>query len=282
MGSTSSIVGGVRKAVIPAAGLGTRLYPFTKVLPKEMLPLLNKPLIHYVVEEAVAAGVDDILIVVSRNKEALIDYFDKPPSGLEDNVTNLLEKATIYYVRQREALGLGDAIRYARKHVGGEPFAVLLGDTVFDKPVLGELVGVFMGEGCPVMGVERVEPSHASRYGIVEGEVKGDLVEITRMVEKPPKPPTNIAITGPYILTPEVFDYLDRTEPGAKGEIQLTDALSLYPRKLGYFVKARRYDIGDVDSWLRANIELSGVLAGDPNTVRGATTPNTRGEGEPK
>jgi UTP--glucose-1-phosphate uridylyltransferase len=283
VGPASAAMGGVRKAVIPAAGLGTRLYPFTKVLPKEMLPLLNKPLIHYVVEEAVAAGVDDILIVVSRNKEALIDYFDKPPSGLEDNVTHLLEKATLYYVRQREALGLGDAIRYARKHVGDEPFAVLLGDTVFDRPVLGELVGVFMDKGCPVMGVERVDPSLASRYGIVEGEVRGDLVEITRMVEKPTNPPTNIAITGPYILTSEVFDYLERTGPGAKGEIQLTDALARYPRKLGYFVKAKRYDIGDVDSWLRANMELSGVLTERANTIQGVATPNTlRGEGELK
>jgi UTP--glucose-1-phosphate uridylyltransferase len=247
----------IRKAVIPAAGLGTRLYPFTKVLPKEMLPLLNKPLIHYVVEEAVSSGIDDILIVVSRNKEALIDYFDKPPNGLEDNVYELLERVTLYYVRQRDARGLGDAVLYAKKHMGGEPFAVLLGDTVFDKPVLAELVHAFDTLERPVMGVERVEPSMAGKYGIVDGSIEERLIRIKTMVEKPAEPPTNIAITGPYVLTSQVFEYLESVKPDRRGEVQLTDAIALYPEKYGYFVNAKRYDIGDIDSWLRANLDLS-------------------------
>ncbi len=265
----------VKKAVIPAAGIGRRLYPFTKVLPKEMLPLLNKPLIHYVVEEAVAAGIDDILIVVSRNKEALIDYFDKPPQGLDDNVLDILEKVTIYYVRQREPKGLGDAVLYAKKHVGGEPFAVLLGDTVFDKPVLRELVDVYSRLGKPIMGVERVRPEDAGRYGIVDGHISGDLIYIKTMVEKPLRPPTNIAITGPYVLTAQVFDFLEKTAPGARGEVQLTDAIAMYSEKLGYFVKAKRYDIGDVESWLKANVELSGVLGQGPNSA--AANPQSAG-----
>lgn len=246
----------IKKAVIPAAGLGTRLYPFTKVLPKEMLPLLNKPLIHYVVEEALSSGIDDILIVVSRNKEALIDYFDKPPNGLEDNVYDLLGRVTLYYVRQREARGLGDAVLYAKKHMGGEPFAVLLGDTVFDRPVLTDLVNAFSSLGKPVMGVERVEPSAARKYGIVDGSVRGDLISIQTMIEKPANPPTNIAITGPYVLTSQIFEFLERVKPDGRGEVQLTDAIAMYPEKYGYFVKAKRYDIGDIDSWLRANMDL--------------------------
>lgn len=266
----------IRKAVIPAAGLGTRMLPITKSMPKEMLPVVDRPVIHYVVEEAIKAGIDDILIITGKGKRAIEDYFDrsfeleyylreKGKLGELKEIEEIGEMVDIYYVRQKRPLGLGDAVLHAEKHVNGEPFAVLLGDDIIvsQKPAIAQLMEIAEKKDAPVIGVETVPWNLVSRYGIIDGEqVENGLYRIRDLVEKPSpeEAPSNVAIVGRYILTPEIFDVLKETPPGKSSEVQLTDALkSLLPRR-GMFAKkidGRRYDVGSKAGFIIANIELS-------------------------
>ncbi|MFA5866577.1 MAG: UTP--glucose-1-phosphate uridylyltransferase GalU [Actinomycetota bacterium] len=265
------------KAVIPAAGLGTRFLPATKAQPKEMLPVVDKPTIQYVVEEAVASGIDDILIVTGRGKRAIEDHFDKSFELEEtlkrdqktealDQVKSLADMADIHFIRQKRQLGLGHAILCAQKYVGNQPFAVLLGDTITmcETPCTKELVANYKKYNASIIAVERVPDDKVSNYGIVDvEETDGDgIFKVKSLVEKPAKDeaPSNLAIFGRYVLTPEIFTALEQTEPGKNGEIQLTDALSLLLEKqdiYAYEVTGRRYDIGNKLDWLKATIELA-------------------------
>jgi len=267
----------VRKAVIPAAGLGTRFLPATKSSPKEMLPVVDKPAIQYVVEEAVKAGLTDILIITGRSKRAIEDHFDRnfelehflDNAGKHDllkEVQFASDLADIHYVRQRDPLGLGHAVSVARHHVGGEPFAVLLADDIMvdDAVLLRSLLAAYEGSGCSVVAATEVSPEEISSYGCVEpeGEVGDDAFPMRRIVEKPKREdaPSNLAVIGRYVFTPGIFDALDRIKPGAGGEIQLTDAIALLLREekvLGLRCKGGRYDIGQKLDFLRANIELA-------------------------
>lgn len=266
----------IRKAVFPAAGLGTRFLPATKASPKEMLPLVDKPMIQYVVEEAVASGIEQVIIVTGRGKRAIEDHFDiayelesnlkeKGKTRLLDEVQKITNMVDFCYVRQREALGLGHAILCAKNIVGNEPFAVLLGDDIVDSrvPALKQLINVFKSHQASVLAVERVPRSQVSRYGIIKAEPMDDgLHRIRDLVEKP-KPesaPSDLAVIGRYILTPEIFEELERTKPGKLGEIQLTDALkNLLGRQAiyGYEFDGKRYDAGDKLGFLMATVEFA-------------------------
>lgn len=266
----------VKKAIIPAAGLGTRFLPATKAQPKEMLPIVDKPTIQYIVEEAVNSGIEEILIITGRNKRAIEDHFDrsvelelelehKGNERLLKQVRDISNLVDIHYVRQKEAKGLGHAIYCARTFAGGEPFAVLLGDDVVDSevPCLKQLIDVFDEYGSTVLGVQKVRHEDVSKYGIVDfEEASGRLYKVRNLVEKPPqdKAPSNVAILGRYIITPEIFEILEKTEPGSGGEIQLTDAL----KELGtrqdiyaYNFEGKRYDIGSKLGFLQATVEFA-------------------------
>jgi len=266
----------VRKAVIPAAGLGTRFLPATKSSPKEMLPVVDKPSIQYVVEEAVRAGITDILVITGRSKRAIEDHFDRnfeleyylEQAGKHDllkEVQASAELADIHYVRQRDPLGLGHAVSVARSHIGNEPFAVLLADDIMidDSTLLRAMLDVHDRYGRSVVALQEVAPDEVSSYGCVEPDsLHEDLVEIRRIVEKPAldQAPSNLAVMGRYVFTPEIFDALDRIEPGRGGELQLTDAIQLlldeqtvYGQRLHF----GRYDVGQKVDFLRANIELA-------------------------
>ncbi len=266
----------VRKAVIPAAGLGTRFLPATKAQPKEMIPVVDKPAIQYAVEEAVRAGLDDILIIAGRNKKAIEDHFDRnieleadlEAKGKHDQlkqVRAITDMARVHYVRQGEALGLGHAVSVARQHVGDEPFAVLLPDDLMheDSPVLQHMLEAYPGVARPVVALLEVAPDEISAYGCAEVEpVDGPLVRITSLVEKPPpqEAPSNLAIIGRYVLTPDIFDALDRVVPGAGGEIQLTDAIAALmdgAGVYGYTFSEGRFDTGNKIDYLRAVVELA-------------------------
>lgn len=265
------------KAVIPAAGLGTRFLPATKNSPKEMLPLVDKPAIQYVIEEAVASGITDILIITGRGKRAIEDHFDTNPE-LEDllhrkgdekqlaQMRRIAEMADIHYVRQREPKGLGHAVLCAKKHVGDEPFAVLLGDdVVFSRtPCTRQLLDQYHQKKASIIAVERVPPERIESYGVVKvgREKEPGLYPIEGLVEKPRRAeaPSDLGILGRYILTPDVFDELERTPPGAKGEIQLTDALARLRERqamYAYAFEGKRYDLGDKLEWLKTNIEVA-------------------------
>ncbi|MET3175509.1 UNVERIFIED_ORG: UTP--glucose-1-phosphate uridylyltransferase [Arthrobacter sp. UYCu721] len=271
----------ITKAVIPAAGLGTRFLPATKAMPKEMLPVVDRPAIQYVVEEAVKAGLDDILMITGRSKRALEDHFDREP-GLEralelkgdqgrlDLVNEASDLGPIHYVRQGEAKGLGHAVLCARQHVGNEPFAVLLGDDLIDEAesLLTTMIEVQQTTGGSVIALIEVDPSQISAYGCaditaIEGE---DYVRVNKLVEKPAiaDAPSNLAVIGRYVLHPSVFGVLENTAPGRGGEIQLTDALqSLAAGEsegsgvYGVVFKGRRFDTGDKLSYLKAVITLA-------------------------
>ena len=266
----------VKKAVIPAAGLGTRMLPITKSMPKEMLPIVDRPVIHYVVEEAIKSGIDDILIITGKGKRAIEDYFDRSfeleyylreKGKIEElrQIEEIGEMADIHYVRQKKPLGLGDAILHAEKHVNGEPFAVLLGDDIIisNKPAIRQLIEVAEKKDSPVVGVEHVPHELVGKYGILDGEkIENNLYRIKDLVEKPApeEAPSNIAIIGRYVLTPDVFDALRETAPGKGGEIQLTDALRTLLNEKEMFARmiaGKRYDIGSKVGFIRANIELS-------------------------
>ncbi|MGH9000808.1 MAG: UTP--glucose-1-phosphate uridylyltransferase GalU [Acidimicrobiia bacterium] len=266
----------VRKAVIPAAGLGTRFLPATKSQPKEMLPVIDKPTIQYVVEEAVRAGITDILVITGRGKRAIEDHFDRNfelefylEEGKKDDllgeVQSISEMADIHYIRQRDPLGLGHAISVSRQHVGSEPFAVLLGDDIMadESRLLRSMLGVYERYGRSVVAVQEVPKTDISAYGcIVPEDVEENLVRIRSIVEKPKveEAPSNLAVIGRYVFTPEIFDALDRITPGAGGELQLTDAIGLLldsQTVFGYSFEQGRYDIGKKIDFLRATVELA-------------------------
>ncbi|HEY8543649.1 MAG TPA: UTP--glucose-1-phosphate uridylyltransferase GalU [Acidimicrobiales bacterium] len=266
----------VRKAVIPAAGLGTRFLPATKAQPKEMLPVVDRPAIQYVVEEAVKAGIDDILIITGRGKRSLEDHFDRSielevsleASGKTDllaEIRGLAELADIHYVRQGEALGLGHAVSVARKHVGDEPFAVLLGDDIMDErsTVLQEMIAAFERRQSSVIAIKRFPREEVRFYGCIEAEEEPDgLMNVRSIVEKPTpeEAPSELAVMGRYVFTPQIFDAIERTEPGGGGEIQLTDAIGVLLAEqpvFGYVFEHGRFDIGKKIDYLRATVELA-------------------------
>jgi len=271
----------VRKAVIPAAGMGTRFLPATKSMPKEMLPIVDKPVLQFVIEEAVASGIEDILIVTGRGKQAIENHFDYNPDlevflrsagkhHLVAEVHGIGERAQIHYIRQKEQLGLGDAIRLARDHMGAEPFAVLLGDTIIDppageKPGLRQLLDVFEATQASVVAVQRVAPEQVRRYGIVDGEVewgREDLLRLRRLVEKPAVDvaPSNLAIAARYVFTADIFDCIDATRTGVGGEIQLTDAMNLLAQQAPVYAlewHARRFDVGNRLEYAKCFVELA-------------------------
>ena len=267
----------VRKAVIPAAGLGTRFLPATKAQPKEMLPVVDRPAIQYVVEEAVRSGIDDILIITGRGKRSLEDHFDRSielevsleASGKHDllaEIRGLADLADIHYVRQGEALGLGHAVSVARKHVGDEPFAVMLGDDIMDErsTVLEDMIAAHQRTGGSVIAFKSFPPDEISSYGCADAEPPGEdgLVRLRGIVEKPAPEdaPSDLAVMGRYVFTPEIFGALDRTKPGVGGEIQLTDAIAILLGErpvYGFVFEDGRFDIGKKLDYLRATVELA-------------------------
>ena len=262
------------KAVIPAAGLGTRMLPLTKAQPKEMLPILDKPAIQYVVEEAVASGIEDILIIIGKGKRSVEDHFSRnrelefflKERKKEEELKRLIGSeidADIFFVQQKEPKGLGDAILFAEKHVGNEPFVLMLGDDIiFDqKPAAKQLIDAYYRYDRPILGIEDVPEEDVSKYGIIKtgGELENGIFDVEDMVEKPPleKAPSNHAIIGRYLLTPEIFSYLRQSRPDFRGELQLTDALRMYNREhrmLGLRFNGIRVDVGNLKGWLRANM----------------------------
>ncbi len=266
----------VRKAVIPAAGLGTRFLPASKSQPKEMLPVVDKPSIQYVVEEAVAAGITDILVITGRGKRAIEDHFDrnfelefyleqKGKHDLLKEVQSTSEMAAIHYIRQTDPLGLGHAVRAAKEHVGDEPFAVLLGDDIMvdDAALLRSMIDVYNRYGRSVLALKEVTREEISAYGAAEQEpVEDGLVRVRSVVEKPrpEEAPSTLAVIGRYVFTPEIFHAIDHIEPGAGGELQLTDAIGLLLESqtvYGRTFSEGRYDIGQKVDFLRANVELA-------------------------
>jgi UTP--glucose-1-phosphate uridylyltransferase len=266
----------VKKAVIPAAGLGTRFLPATKAQPKEMLPLVDKPAVQYVIEEAVRAEIRDILIVTGRGKRTLEDHFDRSfelesyleRSGKHDQlkqVREISEMAVVHYIRQRDPLGLGAAVAVAEPHVGGDPFAVLLGDDIVaaSDALLPKMIGIYERYGRSVIAVQEVAREDISLYGSVKPEfVEDDLARVLDIVEKPSKEeaPSNLAVIGRYVFTPEIFDAIRQTPPDSGGDIQLTDAIALLARQQAVYAFAFdgvRYDIGKKLDYLRATVELA-------------------------
>jgi len=266
----------VRKAVFPAAGLGTRFLPATKASPKEMLPLVDKPLIQQVVEEAVASGIESIIIVTGRGKTAIEDHFDvsfeleqlleeRGKENLLSEMRAISSMARISYVRQQEALGLGHAVLQAEDNVGDEPFAVMLSDDIVDseKPALKQLLDVYYRFDAPVIGTMKVEGEAISRFGaLAVDEVEDGVYKVKDMVEKPPfaEAPSDLAIIGRYVLTPDIFDEIKQTQPGAVGEIQITDAMrSLLKKRPFYAVRftGTRHDAGDKLGFLIATVEFA-------------------------
>lgn len=265
----------IRKAVIPAAGLGTRFLPATKAQPKEMLPIVDKPAIQYIIEEAVQSGIEEILIITGRNKRAIEDHFDRnvelelnlKAQGKYDllGLVEELSNVTIHYVRQKDAKGLGHAVLCAKQFVGNEPFAVLLGDDIIDAnvPCLKQLIEVYHDKPGTVLGVQEVARDRVCNYGIVKPEhVKNRLWQVSDLVEKPTveEAPSRLAVLGRYIIEPEIFDILENTQPGRGGEIQLTDALkslALSKPVYAYCFEGRRYDVGDKQGYLEATVEFA-------------------------
>lgn len=267
----------IRKAVIPAAGLGTRFLPATKAQPKEMLPIVDKPTIQYIIEEAVASGIEEILVVTGRNKKCIEDHFDKSVElemELEKNhkdqllelVRNISDMVDIHYIRQKEPRGLGHAVYCARSFVGNEPFAILLGDDIvytdkFQRPCLKQLIDCYNEYNTNILGVQSVNPENVSKYGIVDGiKIEERVCKVKDLVEKPSieDAPSNTAILGRYIVTPKIFQILENTKPGKGNEIQLTDALlelikdeAIY----AYNFEGKRYDVGDKLGFLEATVE---------------------------
>ncbi len=265
----------VRKAVIPAAGLGTRFLPITKSTPKEMLPIVDKPTIQYIIEEIVASGIEEILIISGRNKESIINHFDKVPE-LEallkaagktealEQVEAITKMAKIFSVRQKEAKGLGHAVLCAKEFVGDEPFAVVLGDDIVyndETPALKQMIEVYDTYGASVIGVQQVAPDQVNKYGIVSGDAVGERVyQVNDLVEKPAigTAPSTMAILGRYIITPGIFEILEHTGKGSGGEIQLTDglkALAAREKMFAYDFVGKRYDVGDKLGFLQATVE---------------------------
>ncbi|WZL73653.1 UTP--glucose-1-phosphate uridylyltransferase GalU [Clostridiaceae bacterium 35-E11] len=266
----------VRKAIIPAAGLGTRFLPATKAQPKEMLPIVDKPTIQYIIEEAIASGIEDILIITGRNKRAIEDHFDrsvelelelaqKGKKELLSEVQDISNMVNIHYIRQKNPKGLGHAINCARSFIGNEPFAVLLGDDIVDAevPCLKQMIDVYNEYKTTILGVQTVADQDVNKYGIVNGKyIEEGVYKVKDLVEKPNKEeaPSNVAILGRYIITPEIFEILDNTKPGAGGEIQLTDGLKELASQqamYAYTFQGKRYDVGNKLGFLQATIEFA-------------------------
>lgn len=267
----------IRKAVIPAAGLGTRFLPVTKAQPKEMLPIVDKPTIQYIIEEAVASGIEEILIITGRNKKCIEDHFDKSveleleleKSGKKEMlklVREISDMVDIHYIRQKEPRGLGHAISCAKTFVGNEPFAVLLGDDLVyneEKPCLKQLMDCYNEYNTSILGVQTVDAKDVDKYGIIKGiHIEGRVHKVRGLVEKPAveEAPSNIAILGRYIITPQIFKILEETKPGRGGEIQLTDALSKLINEeaiYAYEFEGTRYDVGDKLGFLKATVEYA-------------------------
>ncbi|MCC2683190.1 MAG: galU [Paenibacillaceae bacterium] len=264
----------IRKAIIPAAGLGTRFLPATKAQPKEMLPIVDKPAIQFIVEEAVKAGIEDIIIVTGRNKRAIEDHFDKSMeleavlqekgnTELLDIVRNISNLADVHYIRQKQPLGLGHAVLCARKFIGDEPFAVLLGDDIIEAtpPCLKQMMDVYETEETSIVAVQRVPLEETDKYGIVSYKAQnGRCLSVDDLIEKPPigQAPSDVAVIGRYILEPDVFRLLEQCQPGRSGEIQLTDALRVLNKgkpMLAYLFEGKRYDVGDKFGYIEATIE---------------------------
>ena len=267
----------IRKAVIPAAGYGTRFLPATKATPKEMLPIVDKPTIQYIVEEALTSGIEDILIISGHGKRAIEDHFDSAPAlehelerkGKQDLLALVRETTdvNVHYVRQKYMLGLGDAILCARSFVGNEPFAVLLGDDVVyhpERPALRQMMDIYEELGGSVLGCQVVSDEQVSSYGIVAGAATHNprLMHVSDMVEKPylEEAPSRMAVLGRYIISPAIFDILGTTQPGKGGEIQLTDALKILAQReevYAYDFEGKRYDLGDKLGFLQATVEFA-------------------------
>lgn len=271
----------IRKAVIPAAGLGTRFLPATKAIPKEMLPIVDVPTIQYIIQEAVDSGIEEILVITNSNKHCMENHFDRSYELEErlktsnknaeyDMICDIANMANIYYVRQKEPKGLGHAILCARSFIGDDPFAVLLGDDVVDhdgcEPALKQLIDVYNGVNSPVVGVQTVPHADVCKYGIVEPSKsvppKGKRVKISNMIEKPAidEAPSDMAILGRYILTPEIFEILSNQKPGKGGEIQLTDAIKeimISQAVYAYDFDGVRYDVGDKFGFIKATIDYA-------------------------
>jgi UTP--glucose-1-phosphate uridylyltransferase len=269
----------IRKAIIPAAGLGTRFLPATKAQPKEMLPIVDKPTIQYIIEEAVASGIEEILIVTGRNKKCIEDHFDKSvelemelAKNCKDELLELVKGISsmvdIHYIRQKEPRGLGHAIYCAKSFVGNEPFAILLGDDIVytdksQRPCLKQLIDCYDEYNTSILGVQSVDPENVSKYGIVDGiQIEDRLCKVKGLVEKPSKEeaPSNTAILGRYIVTPKIFDILENTKPGKGNEIQLTDALLELIKNeamYAYNFEGKRYDVGDKLGFLEATVEYA-------------------------
>ncbi|KIL43166.1 UTP--glucose-1-phosphate uridylyltransferase GalU [Jeotgalibacillus campisalis] len=266
----------IKKAIIPAAGLGTRFLPATKAMPKEMLPIVDTPTIQYIVEEAIASGIEDIIIVTGKGKRAIEDHFDNAPE-LEKNLLDkgkyeLLEKVqvsgnlgNIHYIRQKNPNGLGHAVLCAKQFIGNEPFAILLGDDIVESetPCLRQLMNQYEETGSSVIGVQTVPDQDTHRYGIIKpAEQNGRLHKVEQFVEKPKQgtEPSNLAIMGRYVLTPEIFEFLENQEAGAGGEIQLTDAiekLNQLQAVYAYDFEGKRYDVGEKQGFIKTNIEFA-------------------------
>ncbi len=266
----------IKKAVIPAAGLGTRFLPATKSMPKEMLPIIDKPIIQYVVEEAIASGIEDIIIITGRGKRAIEDYFDTSPeleSHLLQNekyellreVKDISSLADIHYIRQKEPKGLGDAVLKAEKHVGDEPFAVLLGDDIIkgNVPCIGQLMNLFKKYNKSIIAVEEVPKEKVSSYGMIKGrEIAESTYLVEDIIEKPSleEAPSNIGTVGRYVLAPEIFDGIKETSPGKGNEIQLTDAIRMLIGKkevYAYAFSGKRYDAGDKFGYVKAIVDFA-------------------------
>ncbi|KPB05732.1 UTP--glucose-1-phosphate uridylyltransferase GalU [Bacillus sp. CHD6a] len=266
----------LRKAIIPAAGLGTRFLPVTKAQPKEMLPIVDKPTLQYIIEEAVKSGIEEILIITGRNKKSIEDHFDKSVElefelevkgkyDLLEEVRRISDLVNIHFIRQKEPKGLGHAIYCAKSFIGNEPFAVMLGDDIVenDKPCLLQLMEMYEQYKTTILGVQEIPRESVNKYGVVEEkQIEERLYKVNGLVEKPlvEEAPSNITILGRYVITPAILEILEQTEPGKGGEIQLTDALKVLAQKeamYSYIFEGRRYDVGDKQGFLQATVEFA-------------------------
>ncbi len=266
----------IKKAVIPAAGLGTRFLPATKAQPKEMLPIVDKPTLQYIIEEAVESGIEEILIITGKNKKSIEDHFDKSVElelelekkgkiELLQKVQEISNMISIYYIRQKEPNGLGDAIHCAKSFIGNEPFAVMLGDDIVDSetPCLKQLIDIYDEYRTTVLGVQKVNEQDVDKYGIISAKhIEDRVYKVRDLVEKPEidEAPSNIAILGRYIITPEIFNILEKLPPGKGGEVQLTDALKILSKKeamYAYVFRGKRYDVGDKLGFLEATVDFA-------------------------
>jgi len=266
----------VRKAVIPAAGLGTRFLPATKAQPKEMLPIVDKPTLQYIIEEAVASGIEEILVITGRNKSSIENHFDRSieleleleragKDSILEEIRKISDMANIHYIRQKEPRGLGHAIHCAKSFIADEPFAVLLGDDIVynEKPCLKQMIEVYDEYKTTILGVQEVPYEDVGKYGIIDGNhIEEKVYKVRNLVEKPSveNAPSNIAILGRYIINPAIFQAIEETMPGKNGEIQLTDALKILSQReamYAYVFEGKRYDVGDKQGFLEATIEFA-------------------------